>query len=319
MKLGFKIGGLLSDYGWKPGAVKDFDRAGAVRMLAWMREKGFEAVEFSDGSSGGGRTFYDFDLDDWRIIRGTVEESGLGMETVSGLRKILVRPIWAKQKEKDLYHVIDVAETVGAKIVTAMMNPPGGGTGYRGPTPRYASHRDFTMADYEFCAKKLKTVCHRLGDFGAKLCLEVHEDGMHDTADSALTLLSMIDELNVGLNPDNVDTARYDPSVYHPPPAEQMRMMAPHVIYWHIKSSRKRWNEVTERWDVDYPHLDESDQNFREYAVILWKAGFRGVALFEAGGGSDWIGNHLRYARYMGAVLDDYIPNALGLGSRGKA
>ena len=304
MKLGFKSPMITSRYGWKPGAVKDFDRVGAVRELAWMREKGFDAVEFSDGSSGGSRGFYDFTLDDWPIYRATLEEAGLEIACVHALRKMLSRPLWAKEKEADLEHLIKVTEIVGAKILSVMMAPPAPARGYTGPSPRYVSHRDFTMTDYEFCAKKLKGIARRLADIGAKLCLEVHEDGMHDTADSALLLLGAIGEPNVGVNPDTLDNERFDPSVAQPSPIAQLHMLAPHVVHWHIKT---------------HTHPDAGHLDFRQFAVILWKAGYRGVALLESGGGADAIENHLRYARYMRAVLDDYIPNAVGLGSRGEA
>jgi len=57
-------------------------------------------------------------------------------------------------------------------------------------------------------------------------------------------------------------------------------------------------------WVTD---LDAGDLDFREAAVLLWRAGFRGWVCNEGGNG-DRMRASLRYLDYMRWILDEWIP-----------
>ena len=66
------------------------------------------------------------------------------------------------------------------------------------------------------------------------------------------------------------------------------------------------------RFNVDSKFLilrEDGDIDFRESAVLLWQAGFRGWVCNEGGTG-DVVRSQLAYLRYMRWILDEWIPMA---------
>ena len=91
-----------------------------------------------------------------------------------------------------------------------------------------------------------------------------------------------------------------------------MRKLAPTTNYWEVKNYRRVIVPELNRafsWNVG---LDEGDLDFREMAVTLWNAGFRGWVCSEGGNG-DIVYSNVRYLQYMRWILDEWIPTLTGM------
>jgi sugar phosphate isomerase/epimerase len=317
MILGFKIEGggsealgILSKYGRRPGALSDWDKRKTVKELRFWRDQGLEVVEIDADINSKTGPFFRYTLDEWRETRKVVEDGGVRFEGCLAWRRMISRQPWKEEKWEDMLHIADVSEALGVKIVTVFVSPPytWGHVEGRPLRPTLKSLWDATDRDFEESAEKLKTYCKRLADFGAALTLEIHEDSINDCAPSALRLLHMIDEPNVGINPDSLDNAWLYPGEDVPDAVEQARMVAPYVNYWHVKQFTRRLGSDGE-WKLGPAHADEGSQPIGTYAQIFAAAGFDGAVIHECGHGEDKPYNLIRFRNYFRWLLDEVIPN----------
>ena len=157
-------------------------------------------------------------------------------------------------------------------------------------------------------AQKLKPYAKRAADYGGKISFEIHDDTIHDCAPSALRLLKLIDEPNVGLNPDTLDQGWLYPGEDLPSPIEQAKMVAPYVIYWDVKPcvpAEQPDGEIR----LNFIHVDEATIPIHVFAQIFVAAGYDGVAMLELYRGADVGYAMKRFSTYMTWLRDEYIPN----------
>jgi sugar phosphate isomerase/epimerase len=178
---------------------------------------------------------------------------------------------------------------------------------YRGD---YAPLEDFLAS-----AIRLKKYAKAVAEIGAQMSIELHDDGLHDTADNCIRLMKMIDEPNVGLNPDVGNFFRV-PYEYPQSWRQQVTKMAPYTNYFEIKNYRRLWHSSSKQfvwWAVD---VDLGDMDFRDAIKIVSDAGFRGWVANEGGNGDylaqstrgDKIASELRFARWFHQVRDEWLP-----------
>lgn len=273
--------------------------------LRWWKKQGVEGVVFYDALPD----FYRTPVEGFQTIKAVLDDVGLAVAAFNTLRKSLFVPELADVDEKRLYHCLEVCEVLKPAVVDVNVNVPIP-TGldpfamaarpiFRGD---YASGEAFAQA-----AARLKPFAQACAKLGAQLSIELHDDGLHDTADNCLRLVSLIDEPNVGVNPDLGNWYRVP---YQHPDSwrDQIVKLAPRTNYWEVKNYKRIIVPSDHRaysWSAD---LDEGDLDFRESAVILWKAGFRGWICNEGGNG-DYVRSNLRYLSYMRWILDEWIPS----------
>ena len=240
MVLGFKVNPMLEKHGWRPGALGDWDTAKNVKELRFYRDMGFEALEIVAERISRTGAFFKFTPEEWRQTRAVIEDAGMRFHSVLAWRRMICRQPWAEQAWQELLDIADVSEVLGLKIIDIMVAPPqwpagrvGGGPG--GSRPMLRSLWDATDRDFEVSAEKLKIYAKQIAGFGAAISLEMHEDSIHECAPTALRLMRMIDEPNVGLNPDAPDNAWLYPGEEVPDAVEQAKMVAPYVNHWHVK------------------------------------------------------------------------------------
>lgn len=312
MQLGFKVDGMLRRRGWKPGALSEWDIAGTVRELRYWRDQGFEVVEHTADLNSATGDYFRFTPDEWRKTREVVEEAGLRMHSVLGWRRMICREPWAPEKLADLQRIAEVSEILGLRIVDVMVayvypqGPIVGGA----PRPPFRSLWDATLQDFEVSAARLKAYARQIAGFGASLSLEIHEDTLHDTAVSALRLLTLIDEPNVGVNPDTLDNAYYFPGEAVPDAATQAKMVAPYVNHWHVKQFTRALGPDGQ-WQVSAAYADEGSQPIQTIVQHLLRAGYRGAAILECGRGADEAYNMKRFRDYLHWLIDDYGSSVL--------
>ena len=227
----------------------------------------------------------------------------------NALRKSLFIPELAEIDDARLRRCLEVCEVLGAPILDISVNVPiphgldpmamAARPTFRGA---HASHEAFVVS-----AARLKPIAQALARFGAELSIELHDDGLQDTADGCLKLVDLIGEPNVGVNPDVGNWYRVP---YQHPDSwrEQVVKLAPKTNYWEVKNYKRILAPADGRaysWNVD---LDDGDIDFRECTTILWRAGFRGWVCGEGGQG-DYVRSNLKYIEYMRWILDEWIPS----------
>ena len=281
------------------------DLKSAEKRLRWWKSKGVEGIVFYDAMPG----FYRVGPEAFAGIKSVLDEVGLPVAAFNTLRKSLFMPELADHDEARLYHCLAVCEVLKPSIVDVNVNVPiphglDPMQMAARPTFRGVHASSETVAD---AALRLKKFTKRLAAIGAELSVELHDDGIHDTADGCLRLVNLIDEPNVGVNPDVGNWYRV--AYQHPDSwRDQMAKMAPRTNYWEVKNYRRILVPDDHRaysWNVD---LDEGEIDFRACAVTLWNAGFRGWVCSEGGNG-DVIHSNLKYLQYMRWILDEWIPS----------
>ena len=274
--------------------------------LAWWKKQGVEGLVFYDVYPD----LYARSTEHFRAIRAVLDDVGLPVAAFNALRKSLFVPELAERDEKRLYQCLDVASALGAEIFDVSINAP------------YPTQRDaHTLATrqifrgeiappeyYEESARKLKPFAKACANVGMQLSIELHDDGLQDTADDCLKLANLIDEPNVGLNPDVGNWARV-PYEHLDTWRDQVNKMAARTNYWEVKNYLSIYLAGERRSYAWHAMLDEGMIDFRECATILWNAGFRGWVCNEGGlGVADYVRLQLRFIEYFRWILDEWIP-----------
>lgn len=323
-KLGFKVNPFLQRHGWAPGAGSNWDTAATVKELRFWRDQGYEVVEVLPDHYSGLGTFFAFTAEEWARTRKVIEAAGLQVYGMLGWRRMFWREPWVKEKAGDLEVIARVAEWLDCQVIdilTAYPLPiapasssqpvvPAGG----GPArPLFRSLWDATTSDFQECARWLKGYARRIAGFGASISLEIHPDCLADIPLSALRLVEMIDEPNVGVNPDTFDSEwiypEY-PDYMVPTAAEQCQILAPHVNYWHAKNWRRSLGPDG-KWTFFGTHLDEGDQPIDLMVQNLAGVGYKGAVIVECGRGPEYATNPatlLRSRDYLCWLRDVYAP-----------
>lgn len=278
------------------------------RQLAWWRERGIEGVVLYDTLPD----FYRIPPAQFAALGATIRAAGLEIAAFNALRKSLFLPEFMAAETARCDHILAVCRVLRPAIVDLSVNVPipqglepsalASRTLFRGD---YASDEAYRMA-----AAYLKPFARSCGEFGAALSLELHDDGLQDTADGCLKLLRLIDEPNVGTNPDIGNWYRV-PYEQRGTWRDQLAQLAPSTNYWEVKNYRRLAVPDARRaysWVTD---LADGDMDFREAAVSLRRAGFRGWVCNEGGTG-DRIQATLRYIAYMRWILDEWLPLVKG-------
>lgn len=273
------------------------------KSLRWWAAQGVRGLTFYDTFPD----FYDRTDESWRTLKQVVADAGLEVAAFNALRKSYFLPELAAQDVERTKHCLHVCSILQPSIFDVSANVPfphqrdaqtmAARTLFRG---KYA-----TADDYALGAKHLKWLAKECAGLGAELSLELHDDGLQDSADNVLRLIRLIDEPNVGSNPDigNWYRVAYEQDEEW---RSQMVKLAPSTNFWEVKNFKRIWVADERRaysWSAE---LDEGDIDFRESAVILWNAGFRGWVSNEGGNG-DHVRSTLRYLEYMRWILDTWI------------
>ncbi len=272
--------------------------------LAWWKKQGVEGLVFYDVYPD----FYQRPIEHFQRLKQVLDDVGLPAGAFNALRKSLFLPDLADLDEKRTYRCLDVATALGAEIFDISVNVPL-------PTqrdPHTTATRPIFRGEYaprdlfEEAARRLKPVAQSCARAGMQLSLELHDDGLQDTADDCLKLLELIDEPNVGVNPDLGNWARV-PYEHLDTWRDQVVKLAARTNYWEVKNYQSVYLAGERRFYSWSTLLDEGMIDFREAATILWRAGFRGWVCNEGGVG-DYVRSQLHFIEYLRWILDEWIP-----------
>ena len=287
-----------------------YDNPGtAAKYLRWWKQQGVEGIVFYDALPH----FYQVPVERFGAIKRVLDDVGLPVAAFNALRKSLFMPELAEIDQRRVERCLEVCEQLRPAIFDMSVNVPIP----HGLDPLQMADRPlfrgaYASADaYAQAAERLRPVVRSLAAMGAELSLELHDDGLQDTADGCLRLLELIGEPNVGVNPDIGNWYRVP---YQHPDSwrDQVVKLAPKTNYWEVKNYRRIVVPELNRtfsWNVS---LDEGDMDFREAASTLWEAGFRGWVCHEGGSG-DTVYSNVRYLRYMRWILDEGLASLTDL------
>ena len=200
-----------------------------------------------------------------------VVSSGLHVSAINLNRIMLSRCHESAANRDRLLHGVQSAGLLGAEAVIVSLSFP------QPPSASRAVFVGRTIPDAEFAetADFVKRSAQQAGEYGVRLVLELHDDGLLDTADQCLRMLELVDEPNVSLNPDLGNLIRQQESTETWPVV--LARLAPDSGYWHVKNYRD--GEPTPIWDGDVDYV--------EALAFMCRAGYDGWISIESDFGED--------------------------------
>jgi sugar phosphate isomerase/epimerase len=314
-KLGFKVNPFLRRHGWRPGAGSDWDKAATVKELRFWHDQGYEALELLPDHYSGLGPIFDFSPAEWTETRKVVEDAGFKFFGVLGWRRMVFREPWIAEKADDLDKIAGIAELLGIKIVDILLAYPLPIVPAKGAParPLFRSLWDADSSDFERAAQWIKAYARRVAGFGASIALELHPDTLTDIPLSTFRLMEMIDEPNVGVNPDTFDNEWIYPEYPEymvPTAARQCQLLAPKVVYWHCKNWRRSIG-ADGKWQFFRTNLDEGDQPINLMVQNLVDVGYQGAVILECGRGFEYATSPatlIRSRDYLAWLRDVYAP-----------
>ena len=225
-------------FGWQPAPP----RADRLALYAAVREMGFEGIEWSP------RWLDPGPLSDRELaeLRAEVEGAGLTVCGVNLNRCLPTRGAGGERAAGRIHDAVRAAGPLGAGAVTLSLSLPDPPTADRPPL----RGADVPAGEFDRAAAVLRDAARRAGDAGARLVLELHDDGLLDSPDLLLRMVAAVDHPAVRVNPDFGNLIR-QPA----PPCgwrEALDALAPHAGFWHVKNYRDRRPVPVWEGEIDY-------------------------------------------------------------------
>lgn len=311
MKLALNSGGVYGYFLGKMG-LKFYDHPEVmVPVLKFWKEKGYEGILLYDYYPA----FYELPKEHVKLQKAVFDDVGMEVACLNLMRKTLFDPARAAVDEPRMYQALEMCEWLKPDIIDLTIDPPFpyaigpqlyDRVYYRGD---YAPFGDFAVS-----AMKLKKYAQACASIGAELSIEQKDDGLGDTADNLIKLVKMIDEPNVGVNPDvgNQFRAPYESTLNM---KKEVEKLVPYTNYVEIKNYRRIWMSSEKRFIAWVTDVDLGDLDFRHLVVELWNHGYRGWVANEGGNGDvaqgttgDKVAAELHFLKWWREVMDEWIP-----------
>jgi sugar phosphate isomerase/epimerase len=281
-------------------------------QVAWIRRAGFEGVEMGDFWMD----FYRLADAELRGIRREFEAGGLPIVALNCLRKAITPPACAERNRADLRRAVEVAQALGASIVSVSLATPheliGQATDLnRGQRHSIGGSRAATEAEYVEAAAFLRDLADRAASAGVQLSVELHHNAITDTGATTARLVRAIDRPNVGGNPDlgNLYWAYETPE--EPYQEAFLRVLDAGMNFWHVKNvQRVHVPEVGRAAYVQTP-LPDGDLDYRWCVMTARARGYDGWISLEGAGPGDALAvaeRGLAYLRRIEADLAELDP-----------
>ncbi|TAK26043.1 MAG: sugar phosphate isomerase/epimerase [Chloroflexota bacterium] len=274
-------------------------------FLLWTRLSGFDGIDIADSWMD----WHSMSEDDLHTLRDQLDDVGLACCALNPYRCIVVKHPDAARNEEKLFRSVEVASLLGATYLNLALSLPFPAR----MTDRERADRqttlargeDYSDADFEATAEKLRRLADRAATRNVHLSIELHDDGMTDRSEFALRLDRMVDRPNVGVNPDLQNGFRV------PYPTEDWReallAMAPRTNFWHVKSCTRRFVPETGRYQSSRASLIDGDIDYRWALTKLHEHDFDGWISIESGGG-DSLHTIEEDHNYLRSLIREWLP-----------
>lgn len=243
-----------------------------------------------------------------------LEERGLSVPAISTARRSILDPDHGKQNLSYSHKVIDVAADIGASAVSFGL--------MRALTPEQlkvlwfwtvegARDRD-TSDEFRRAALLFRELGEHAQQRGVVLALEMYEDTLLGSADSAVRLLDEIDHPAVGLNPDLGNIVRLHRPIETI--SELIDRTVPRATYWHVKNYFRLEDPKSGAILTAPAAMAHGVINYRYAISLAIETGFQGAFCVEHYGG-DGLSVSAVNREYILSVL----PGPAVAGSKGTA
>jgi sugar phosphate isomerase/epimerase len=279
-------------------AVQDAPEEVWAASFAEVADAGFTEVDLTDSWLRPG------DLPEQRLqaLARVLAESGLAAPAVSAIRRSVIDPEDGDENLRYSHRTIDAAAALGCSVVSVGLHRP------LLPAQREA-HWFWTVdgprdqddpETWRRAVSRLAELGEHAASVGLQLSLEMYEDTLLGSADSAVRLVQDIGSDSVGLNPDLGNLYRLHRPVE--PFLDALVKCLPYTNYWHVKSySRLEDSSTGTVLTVPAP-MDSGSMNYRRAIKLALRAGFRGAFCVEHYGG-DGLAVSARNRDYLRGLL----------------
>jgi sugar phosphate isomerase/epimerase len=221
------------------GGTAYADRAERGRVFEWAAGAGFAGVEVSPHWLD----IVGLQQSEMQQVRDEALAVGLAVAGVNINRCILTRHRRAQEHLALLHRAVEAANWLQAPLVTLSLSMP------LGSGPAVVRGCDFLEIERKETADCLGRLAEYAGERDIQLSLELHDDGMLDTAGLCLDMVSRVRAENVGVNPDLGNLVR---STVDADWRETLQWLAPHANNWHVKNYRQGRPSPVWDGDIDY-------------------------------------------------------------------
>lgn len=268
-------------------------------QLDQVAREGFTEVDLTDNWLRIG------DLDQVRLQQLGDVLAGVGLNpiAVSAIRRSVIDPDDADDNLAYSHRVLEAAKAIGSKVVSFGLHRPLTSAQteafwfWTAPGPVDATDDE----TWQLAVTRLRELGNHAAELGLEMSLEMYEDTLLGTSESAVRLVQDIALPNVGLNPDLGNLYRLHRPIEDFLTAVERCM--PHANYWHVKNYFRSEDAAGNVVSVPAP-MAYGSANYRRAIEIAVESGFDGPICVEhyGGDGLSVCAENRDYIRRMLAV-----------------
>ena len=265
-------------------------------FLKKSKEIGFDGIELGPSV---------LDQPDVATLRAELEDAGMPCVAIRGGGGFIA-PRNALGAGKQWQRIIEFAAQIGAGVVNSTIggspspDPRGIGT-YRGERISQGSSRTAREEDYERTARGLSEAAKVAADHGLEISIEIHQNTIVDNSWTALHLLELIDQPNVGINPD-LGNIYWTYDIPEESCEDAIAALAPHCNYWHCKNLYRVHIPDLEKSILLQAPIPDGDIDYRFAISAMLDAGYSGYLAIEGMRLGDQFHGDLKSVAYVKSV-----------------
>jgi len=267
-----------------------------------IRDLGFAGVEIANNTVGGPNA----SADAIKSLRQELDDHGVPCVCVRGGGG-LANPRSAAGNRQRLEEAIAFASQIGCNLVNTTVGVPTLSTrpgNFVGEPVSQGSSRDAHESDFQVTAQGFREVARRAADRGITISIEVHQHSIVDNSWSALHLLELIDQPNVGINPD-LGNILWTYDVPEETSEHAIVALAPKAKYWHCKNMRRVHIPENNHTIFLRIPLPDGDIDYRFAISAMVAAGYTGYLALEGANQGDQLTADGRGVSYVKQILAD--------------
>ena len=278
-------------------------------QLAEVAAEGFDTIDLTDSWLRVG----DLDATRRAELAAVMTDAGLHPEAVSAIRCSVIDPKVGPENLAYSHRTIDAAAELGCSVVSVGLHRPltlaqqAALWFWTIDGPR----DDESPATWRLAVERLRELGEHAASVGIELSLEMYEDTLLGSTESALRLLEDIDHPAVGLNPDLGNLFRLHREIE--PFLDAVEQCLPVTNYWHVKSYYRSVDLMTGATHTVPAPMYAGSMNYRAAFKIAVDAGFTGPICVEHYGGDGlavMAENHRYVRRVLAAATGELVTGA---------
>jgi sugar phosphate isomerase/epimerase len=243
---------------WGPMPTREERR----EVFRWAARAGFGGVELSPRWID----FHRLSAAELGQLRDDVAAAGLSVSGLCISRSILTRTPLAEEHLRRLERGVEVAQRLGARVLTFSLAMPNLPASDRPPL----CGRDAPEQEIARAAELVKRLSELAHGRNVTLAVELHDDGLLDTPEACLEFLDRVGDPDMSVNPDLGNICRGPGPL--PDWETALRLLAPRAKAWHVKNYHRGEPAPVWQGDIDYQRALE----------MMNSAGFQGWVSIES-------------------------------------